>query len=64
MRRGPLARRSCRLVATLGLTVAVACSSSRDRQDADNIVGSNNRGVGLMGQFKFDEARKIFADPV
>jgi Tfp pilus assembly protein PilF len=61
MRRGPLARRSCRLVAVLGLSIAVACSSSPDRQEADNIVGSNNRGVGLMGQFKFDAAREVFA---
>ena len=31
------------------------------RQPSDEIVGLNNRGVGLMGQFNFDAARDIFA---
>jgi Tfp pilus assembly protein PilF len=46
----------------VGLIIAVACSDSRDRRaPADDMVGLNNRGVGLMGQFNFDAAREIFA---
>ena len=46
----------------MGLITAVACSGSRNRQEvADDMVGLNNRGVGLMGQFNYDGAREIFA---
>ena len=61
MRSGPLARGTCRLFAAVGLIIAVACSESRDRRaPADDMVGLNNRGVGLMGQFNYDAARDIF----
>ena len=61
MRSGPLARGTCRLFAAVGLIIAIACSDSRDRRaPADDMVGSNNRGVGLMGQFNYDAARDIF----
>jgi Flp pilus assembly protein TadD len=43
------------------MIIAVACSGSRSRQEADDLVGSNNRGVGLMGQFNFAAARDAFA---
>jgi Tfp pilus assembly protein PilF len=62
MRCGPLARGTGRLFAAVGLIIAVACSGSRHRQEvADDLVGLNNRGVGLMGQFNYDGAREIFA---
>jgi hypothetical protein len=62
MRRGPLANGTCRLFAAVGLIIAVACSDSRNRSaPADDIVGLNNRGVGLMGQFNYGAARDIFA---
>ena len=62
MRCGPLAGGTCRLFAAVGLIIAVACSGSRNRQEvADDLVGLNNRGVGLMGQFNYDGAREIFA---
>jgi len=61
MRCGPLASRTCRLFAAAGLIVAAACSDSRGRRaPADDMVGLNNRGVGLMGQFNYDAARDIF----
>ena len=42
--------------------MALGCSGSPTRRQAsDEIVGLNNRGVGLMGQFNFDAARDIFA---
>ena len=44
------------------LMVCAACADSQDRRrPADDIVGLNNRGVGLMGQFNYDGARDIFA---
>ena len=62
MRCGSLAGGTCWLVAAVGLIIAVACSDSRDRRaPADDMVGLNNRGVGLMGQFNYDAAREIFA---
>src|SRR5436190_10086754 len=61
MRCGPLARGTCRIFAAAGLIIAVACSDFRDRRTpADDMVGLNNRGVGLMGQFDYDAARDIF----
>ncbi len=61
MRSGPAARGTCRLFAAVGLIIAVACSDSRNRRPpADDMVGLNNRGVGLMGQFNYDAARDIF----
>src|SRR5689334_10410126 len=46
--------------AAIGL---VGCSRSTDRRPAPpgDLVTANNRGVGLMGQFDFDQARDLFA---
>jgi Tfp pilus assembly protein PilF len=46
--------------AAIGLA---ACSRSADRRPAatGDLVTANNRGVGLMGQFDFDQARDVFA---
>src|SRR3954466_315661 len=60
MQRGPLNDRTSLLVVAMGLVIAVACSGSGNRRDPD-VVASNNRGVGLMGQFNFDAARETFA---
>jgi len=49
----------------VGLIIAVACSDSRDRRaPADDMVGLNNRAVGLMGQFNYDAAREIFGPSI
>jgi len=39
---------------------AFACSRSADRRDDGDLVALNNRGVGLMGQFDFAQARDVF----
>ncbi|MGH9144416.1 MAG: FG-GAP-like repeat-containing protein, partial [Vicinamibacterales bacterium] len=62
MRRGFLPDGTCLLFAAMGLIITAACSGSPTRREpADDLVGQNNRGVGLMGQFDYDAARQIFA---
>src|ERR1041384_7287194 len=62
MGRDSFIGRAWRLFAATWLIITVACSGSpSSRQTADDLVGQNNRGVGLMGQFEFDAARDIFA---
>ncbi len=50
--------------AFVSLVIGLAgCSRSPDRRPAavDDLVAANNRGVGLMGQFDYAQARDIFA---
>src|SRR5262245_841366 len=49
------------LAAALAVAVTgLDCSSRSSRSDAV-LVAENNRGVGLMGQFDFTQAREVFA---
>jgi tetratricopeptide (TPR) repeat protein len=49
--------------ATALLLLALAATGCRERaQSIADLVAATNRGVGLMGQFDFAQARTIFAD--
>ena len=62
VRRRRLPCRTFPLFFAAGLFFASGCSDFWSRQQrSDDLVGLNNRGVGLMGQFNYDEAREIFA---
>jgi tetratricopeptide (TPR) repeat protein len=62
MNRVPFTGASWCAAASAALFLIGACSGSRaPRETSDEIVGRNNRGVGLMGQFNFDAARDVFA---
>src|SRR5438067_386317 len=62
MRRVPRVVEICRLFVAIAVIITAACSGSPNQQTIpDEIVGLNNRGVGLMGQFNYDGAREIFA---
>ncbi len=50
-----------RAAALLVLALSLAACRERTRPPAD-LVAANNRGVGLMGQFDFAQARTIFAE--
>jgi len=54
----------CRPFAVAWLIFASACSRVGDRPrapSAEEIVAQNNRGVGLMGQFDYEGAERVFA---
>ncbi|HXI31356.1 MAG TPA: tetratricopeptide repeat protein, partial [Vicinamibacterales bacterium] len=48
-------------MAALVAATCLACRSE-PRRDETGLVTLNNRGVGLMGQFDFAQARTVFAD--
>jgi tetratricopeptide (TPR) repeat protein len=50
------------VIALLSLLL-IGCVGSRTALTADDIA-ANNRGVGLMGRFAYEEARAVFADLV
>jgi Tfp pilus assembly protein PilF len=54
---------SSRYVVAASLVSLIACSGGDTRRaapPADDVVALNNRGVGLMGQFEYGQAREIF----
>src|SRR3954447_25003719 len=61
VQRARLASGRFPLIFAAGLIFVSPCSDFLSRHvPADDLVGLNNRAVGLMGQFNYDEARAIF----
>lgn len=53
-----------RLLSVVLLVCLAGCSDSQGRRaapPADDVIALNNRGVGLMGQFDYGQAREVFA---
>lgn len=55
-----LSMRFCFLAAVLAMLLLGACAPSEPPLSEDEIA-TNNRGVGLMGQYRNEEARELFA---
>src|SRR6266545_147325 len=54
-------RRVGSLILAAGVLLVGACSRNPATRSADDVVALNNRGVGLMGQFDYEQARDVFS---